>query len=51
MADAARFASSSTVVFTAIEHLAFASGIVAVASEIGVAAFASASAVSSSTVA
>jgi hypothetical protein len=38
-------------VFAAIEHLASASGIVAVASEIGGAAFASASAVGLSTVA
>jgi hypothetical protein len=47
----AHFADSSAVVFAAMEHLASASGIVAVASEIGCSAFASASTVSSSVVA
>jgi hypothetical protein len=51
VATAAHFASSSTAVFTSTEHLASASGIVAVASEIGGAAFASSSAVGSSVVA
>jgi hypothetical protein len=50
MAAAAHFASSSAVVFTAMERLASASGIMAVASEIGGVAFASASAFGSSTV-
>jgi hypothetical protein len=48
---AAYFAISSAVVFAAMEHLASASGIVAVASEIGGTTFASASMVSSSAVA
>jgi hypothetical protein len=43
--------SSSTVMFAAMEHLVSASGTVAVASEIGDVAFASASAFSSSVVA
>jgi hypothetical protein len=47
----AHFAGSSTVVFAAMEHLASASGIVAVASEIGGTAFALASAVGSYVVA
>jgi hypothetical protein len=51
MATAAHFAGSSAVVFAATSHLVSAYGIVAVASEIGCAAFASASAVGSSTVA
>jgi hypothetical protein len=51
VAAATHFAGSSTTMFTAMEHLASASGIVAVASEIGGAAFASASVVGSSTVA
>jgi hypothetical protein len=51
MAAAAHFAGSSAVVFNAMEHLASASGIVAIASEIGGAAFASASRVGSSAVA
>jgi hypothetical protein len=42
---------SAAVMFTAMEHLASASGTAAVASEIGRAAFASASACDSSTVA
>jgi hypothetical protein len=42
---------SAAVMFTAMEHLAFASGTAAVASEIGGAAFASASAFDSSAVA
>jgi hypothetical protein len=42
---------SATVMFAGAEHLASASGIVAVASEIGGAAFASASACDSSVVA
>jgi hypothetical protein len=42
---------SATVMFTGAEHLALASGIVAVASEIGGAAFASASACDSFVVA
>jgi hypothetical protein len=45
------FVGSSAAVFTAIEHLTSASVIVAIASEIGSAAFASVSAVCSSTVA
>jgi hypothetical protein len=51
MAAAAHFAGSSAVVFNATEHLASTSGIVAIASEIGGAAFASASGVGSSAVA
>jgi hypothetical protein len=51
VAATAHFAGSSTVVFTAIEHLASASGIVDVASEIVAAAFELASTVGSSTVA
>jgi hypothetical protein len=51
VATAAHFAGSSTAVFTSTEHLASASGILAVASEIGGAAFASSSAVGSSMVA
>jgi hypothetical protein len=43
--------SSSAVMFTAMEHLVSASGTVAVASKIGGAAFASASAFDSSAVA
>jgi hypothetical protein len=42
---------SSTVMFTATEHLVSASGTVAIASEIGGAAFASASAFDSSVLA
>jgi hypothetical protein len=51
MAAITHFAGSSAALFTAMEHLASASRIVAVASEIGGAAFASASAVGSSVVA
>jgi hypothetical protein len=51
VAAAAHFASSSAMVFTAIEHLASASSIVAIASEIGGAAFASTSLLDSSVVA
>jgi hypothetical protein len=51
MAAAAHFASSSVVVFAATEHLASASGIVVVASEIGGAAFASATTIGSSAMA
>jgi hypothetical protein len=47
----AHFAGSSDVVFAATEHLASVSSIVVVASEIGGAIFASASAVDSSAVA
>jgi hypothetical protein len=50
-AAAAHFACSSAMVFVATEHLAFASGIVAVASEIEGATFASTSMVGSSAVA
>jgi hypothetical protein len=50
-ATAAHFACSSAVVFVAIEHLASTSGIVAIASKIRGAAFASASTVGSSAVA
>jgi phosphohistidine swiveling domain-containing protein len=50
-AAATDFASSSAAVFTAMEHLASASGIVAIESEIGGAAFASTSMVGSSVVA
>jgi hypothetical protein len=46
-AAAVHFAGSSATVFAATEHLASATGIVAIASEIGGAAFASASAVDS----
>jgi hypothetical protein len=45
VAVATHFAGSSAMVFATTEHLASASRIVAVASEIGGAAFASASAV------
>jgi hypothetical protein len=48
---AAHFASSFVAVFTATEHLTSTSGIVAIASEIGGAAFVSTSAVGSSAVA
>jgi hypothetical protein len=51
MVAAAHFAGSFAAVFAIMEHLASASGIVAVASEIGGTAFASASAVDSSVVA
>jgi hypothetical protein len=51
MAAAAHFANSSIAMFTAMEHLASASGIVVVASKIGGAAFALASVDSSSVVA
>jgi hypothetical protein len=51
MAATAYFACSSIVVFAAMEYLAYASGIIDVASEIGGAAFASASMVGSSVVA
>jgi hypothetical protein len=50
-AAAAHFAYSSATVFTTTEHLASASGIVAVASKIEGAAFASTSTVGSSAVA
>jgi hypothetical protein len=50
-AAAAHFADSSATVFAATEHLASASGIVVVASEIGGIAFASASVIGSSAVA
>jgi hypothetical protein len=50
-AAATHFAGSSAMVFTPTEHLASASSIVVVASEIGGAAFASASVVGSSVVA
>jgi hypothetical protein len=50
-AAAAHFVGSSPAVFAAMEHLASAYGIVAVAFEIGGAAFASTSAVGSSVVA
>jgi hypothetical protein len=50
-AATAHFAGSSSAVFAAMEHLASTSGIVAVASEIGGAAFASAFVVGSSAVA
>jgi hypothetical protein len=50
-AAAAHFADSSAAVFAATEHLASASGIVVVASEIGGIAFASASVIGSSAVA
>jgi hypothetical protein len=51
VATAAHFASSYAVVFTATGHLAFASGIVAIASEIRGAAFALVSVFGSSVVA
>jgi hypothetical protein len=51
VAAAAHFAGSSVMVFTAMEHLASASGIAAVASKIGGAAFASVSTVGSSVMA
>jgi hypothetical protein len=51
VAAAVHLDSSSAMMFTAMEHLVSASGTVAVASEIGGAAFASASAFGSSTVA
>jgi hypothetical protein len=51
VAVAAHFAGSSTAVFTAMENLASASGIVVIASEVGGTAFASASVVGSSAVA
>jgi hypothetical protein len=51
MAAAAHLVSSSAMMFTAMEHLVSASGTVAIASEIGGAAFASVSAFGSSTVA
>jgi hypothetical protein len=51
MAASVHPGSSSTVMFTATEHLVSASGTAVVASEIGGAAFASASAFDSSTVA
>jgi hypothetical protein len=51
VAAAAHFAGLSAAVFATTEHLASASGIVAIASQIGGAAFASASTVDSSAVA
>jgi hypothetical protein len=51
MAASVHPGNSSTVMFTATEHLVSASGTAVVASEIGGAAFASASAFDSSTVA
>jgi hypothetical protein len=51
MAAAAHLNGSSAVMFAAMEHLVSASGTVAVASEIGGAAFASVSAFSSSVMA
>jgi hypothetical protein len=50
-AASVRPGGSAAVMFAAVEHLALASGTVTVASEIGGAAFASASACDSSTVA
>jgi hypothetical protein len=50
-ATAIHFVGSSAMVFAAMEHLAFVSGIVAVASEIGGAAFALTSMVGSSVMA
>jgi hypothetical protein len=50
VAAAVHFAGSSAVVFAAMEHFASSTGIVVVASEIGGATFASASAVGSSVV-
>jgi hypothetical protein len=51
VAVAAHLVGSSTVMFTTVEHLVSASGTMAVASEIGGAAFASVSAFGSFTVA
>jgi hypothetical protein len=51
VAAAAHLVSSSAAMFIAMEHLVSASGTVAVASKIGGAAFASASALGSSVVA
>jgi hypothetical protein len=51
MATAAHLIGSSTMMFVALEHLVFAFGTVAVASEIGGAAFAPVSTFGSSTVA
>jgi hypothetical protein len=51
MVVATHFAGSSTALFAAMDHLASASGIVAIASEIGGAAFPSTSVVGSSAVA
>jgi hypothetical protein len=51
MAAAAHLVGSSTMMFAAMEHLVSASGTMAVASEIGGAAFALVSAFSSSVVA
>jgi hypothetical protein len=51
MAAAAHLVGSSAVVFTAMKHLVSVSGTVAVASEIGDAAFASVSTFGSSAVA
>jgi hypothetical protein len=51
VAVAAHLVGSSAVMFTTVEHLVSASGTMAVASEIGGAAFASVSAFGSSTVA
>jgi hypothetical protein len=51
VAAAAHLVGSSAVMFTAMEHLVSASSTVAIASEIGGAAFASASAFGSSVVA
>jgi hypothetical protein len=51
VATSVHLGGSATVMFAAKEHLAFASGTAAVASEIGGAAIASASACDSSTVA
>jgi hypothetical protein len=51
MATSVHPSGSSAVMFTATEHLAFASGTAAVASKIGGAAIASASALYSSAVA
>jgi hypothetical protein len=50
-AAAAHLVSSSAMMFTAMEHLVFASGTVAIASEIGGAVFASVSMFSSFAVA
>jgi hypothetical protein len=51
VAAATHLVGSSVVMFTAMEHLVFASGTVAIAFAIGDAAFASVSAFGSSTVA
>jgi hypothetical protein len=51
VATAAHLIGSSVVMFTSMEHLVSASGTVAIASEIGGAAFASVSAFGSSAVA